>query len=90
MAIQKHERIANRTITDRDMIDKRIRTMTDVNVMLAIFYDGDQTVRFETQMFQKRVKQIRLFRNSLFRNSNAIQKLKRYSETQTNCKSDYN
>src|SRR6267154_633673 len=73
LAIQKLKRIANRTIFDRDMIDKRFRNGKIISVMKAVFQDGGRTVQFRRKMFRAKFKQHHVG----------------YSETQTNCKSDY-
>src|SRR6267154_2660164 len=74
LAIQKLKRIANRTIFNRDMAGERFRNRNIFGVMKAIFQDGGQKVQFRRKMVKAKFKEHHVG----------------YSETQTNCKSDYN
>src|SRR6267154_1287894 len=73
LANQKLKRIANRTIFDRDMVDERYRNRKIVRLMTDIFQDGGRTDRFRKKRFKTKFKDHHVG----------------YSETQTNCKSDY-
>src|SRR6267154_6497822 len=73
LANQKLKRIANRTIFDRDMVDERYRNGKIVRLMTDIFQDGGRTDRFRKKRFKTKFEDHHVG----------------YSETQTNCKSDY-
>src|SRR6267154_1863769 len=73
LANQKLNRLAIRTIFDRDMVDERQRNRKILRLMTDIFQDGGRTDRFRKKRFKTKFEDHHVG----------------YSETQTNCKSDY-
>src|SRR6267154_1687085 len=73
LAIQKLERIANRTIFNRDMVDERFRNWNIFSIMKVNFQDGGKRVQLRRKMVRTKFKDHHVG----------------YSETRTNCKSDY-
>src|SRR6267154_1650349 len=73
LANQKLNRFANRTIFDKDIVDERQRNRKNLRLMTDIFQDGGRTDRFRKKRFKTKFEDHHVG----------------YSETQTNCKSDY-